>query len=95
MKLYLMLTVLAIKIKIPLVSVPYIPLRSLSEFFRKILFALRSFYPGAPLFTSVLQPDTHEITDVSSGNETETADKKDLGAKVSLHEPFSSLFESQ
>ena len=39
------------------------------------------------VFTSVVQPGSHEITDVSSGNETGTADEKDVDVN-SLMEPL-------
>ena len=39
-----------------------------------------------------MQPGSHEITDVSSGNETDTADEKDVDVNP-LPEPLSSLFD--
>ena len=45
----------------------------------------------AALFTSVVQPDWHEVTNIPSGNETDTADGKDVDVNPLL-EPLSLLF---
>ena len=68
------------------------PASTSNEFLKQKVFELRSFAPDAALFTSVVQPGSHEITDVSSGSETDTAYEKDVDVKP-LPEPLSSLFD--
>ena len=58
----------------------------------KFFFELRSFAPDAAVFTSVVQPGSPEITDVSSGIDTDTADEKNVDVNP-LPEPLSSLFD--
>ena len=54
------------------------PTKTSNEFLKQKFFELRSFAPDAALFTSAVQPGSNEITDVSSGNETDTAKEKDV-----------------
>ena len=53
---------------------------------------MRSFAPDAAAFTSFVQQGSHEISDVSSGNETDTAYEKDFDVNP-FPEPLSSLFD--
>ena len=63
-----------------------------NEFLKQKYFELRSFTSDAAVFTSVVHPGLHEITDVSSGNKTDTVDEKDVDINL-LPEPLSLLFD--
>ena len=62
------------------------------EFLKHKYFELRSFTLDAALFTSIVQPVSHEITDVSSENETDTANEKEVDVNL-FPVPLGSLFD--
>ena len=68
------------------------PTKTCNEFLKQKFFELRSFAPDAAAFTSFVQPGSHEISDVSSGNETDSADEKDVDVNP-IPEPLSLLFD--
>ena len=68
------------------------PTKTSNESLKQIFFELRTFAPDAAVFTSVVQPGSHEITDVSSGNDTDTADEKNVDINP-LPERLSSSFD--
>ena len=63
-----------------------------NEFLKQKCFGLRSFASDAAVFIIVVQPGSHEITDVSSENQTDTANEKDFDINLLL-EPLSLLFD--